>query len=588
MIRPSAIVAVLLICLLLIATPLVEAANPKDDKDKQVKTKIEKTADKKKEKDKQVEKAEEAIRSAEEAISEAEKKISNAEKAGLDVSEARDALRESKELLNDARKMLDNDPQRAASTARRAENMARMAASLVDRAAQKGETIEEQLRNYQELLNETGTIIKEARVAVEEALRIGGNVSEALQLIEEAERLLRNAESIHEERIEEAVRLATQARILAEKGLRVSEEIRAEIKNRLELRLKVKEAEETITRAQQAIDEAASKLSGTGLDEDSARPLREILRQAVELLEKSREKLLTSPEAAKALAEAAMRMAIRVTESVEEKLRNRFEVKAGHELNLSVSGKLSSLENEFRVENRLQLMAGLVNMSMERVLEKRMENGSVSIEIVKERIIVVGNKTLIEQVRVFERDGVIVEKKESIQMINETATASVLQLKQNEVNITRIDDAVSVDMLQRSDRVLRLRVSGPDGLGPRIMIIQLDSGAIGLGGEESLVVIVNGAEAKLAESVYDLLVGASEEPTYVLVKTASGYQVIVYFPHFSEYIVELRAIVMRILQFFDPQTAILATMAATMVIAVVMVLNMYRRYASRGRVLKLW
>ncbi len=144
-------------------------------------------------------------------------------------------------------------------------------------------------------------------------------------------------------------------------------------------------------------------------------------------------------------------------------------------------------------------------------------------------------------------------------------------------------------MVHRGDDLLKLRVYGPDGLGPRIVIIQLDAGAIRLAGEDGLVVTVNGEEAKLADSIYDLLAGVSEEPTYVLIKAASGYQVMVYFPHFSEYIVELKAIMMRALRLvLDPQTAIMATTTATMAIAVIMVLNMYRRYASRGRVLKLW
>jgi hypothetical protein len=307
------------------------------------------------------------------------------------------------------------------------------------------------------------------------------------------------------------------------------------------------------------------------------------------LLERAREKLSTNPEAARALADTAMRMAIQVSERIEEHLRSQVQVKVGEELNLSISGNLSSRRNEFRVENKLQFTNGLVSMTMERRMEKRLENGTIHVEIVRERILVVGNKTLIEQSRIIERDGAIIEREEITEELNDTATATILQIKQREVNITKIDQAVDVEMLQRSDEQLRLRVSGPDGLGPRILIIQLEAGAIGLAGEDGLVVMVNGEEAKLAESVYDLLAGVSEEPAYVLVKTASGYQVMVYFPHFSEYIVEIRAIAMKILSaFLDPQTAILATTAATMTIAVIMALNMYRKHAARGRVLKLW
>jgi len=582
MVKYSTIIALVMVCLLILSTPLIEtaqAAEKKKDK-----------TDEKKGKDIQVEKAREAIASAEQAISEAERKINEAEGTGVDISEAMDALREGKELLNEAKKLLSDDPQRAATVAKRAENMARMAVSLVEKASRKEETkTEEQLKNYRELVNETRDIIARAREAIEETTRSGRNVSEALQLIVQAEELLREAESQLEVRMEEAVRLATQARILAEKGLRISENIREETRARVELRLKIEEAEETITQAQQAIEETRSKLSSTDLDENSAKPLREILDQAVELLERAREKLSTNPEAARALADTAMRMATQVSERIEERLRSQVQVKAGEELNLSISGNLSSRGNEFRVENKLQFTNGLVSMTMERRMEKRMENGTIHVEIVRERILVVGNKTLIEQSRIIERDGVIIEKEETTEELNDTATATILQIKQREVNITKIDQAVNVEMLQRSDEQLRFRVSGPNGLGPRIMIIQLDAGVVRLAEEDGLVVMVNGEEAKLADSVYDLLAGVSEEPAYVLVKTISGYQVMVYFPHFSEYIVEIRAIVMRILgAFLDPQTAILATTAATMTIAVIMALNIYRKHAARGRVLKLW
>jgi hypothetical protein len=583
MIKSSTIIALVMVCLLILSTPLIETAQAAKKNDKPGKT------DEKKGKDIQIEEAREAIAAAEQAISEAERKISEAEGAGIDVSEAMDALREGEELLSEAKKLLSDDPQRAAVIAKRAENMARMAVSLVEKALRREETkTEEQLKNYRELVNETREIIAKARKAIEEASGYGGNVTEALQLIVQAEDLLREAESKHGVRIEEAVRLATQARILAEKGLRVSENLREETRARVELRLKMEMAEETIMQAQQAIEEARSKLSSADLDEKSAKPLREILGQAAELLEMAREKLSTNPDAARAIADTAMRMAIRVSERIEERPRIQTQVKAGEELNLSVSGKLSSRGKEFRVENKLQFNDGLVSMTMERRMEKRMDNGTIHVEIVRERILVVGGKTLIEQSRIIERNGTIIERKENTEELNETVTATILQIKQREVNITKIDQAVNVEMLQRSDEQLRFRVSGPDGLGPRIMIIQLDAGAVRLA-EDGLVVTVNGEEAKLADSVYDLLAGVGEEPAYVLVKTNSGYQVMVYFPHFSEYIVEIRAIVMRILgAFLDTQTAMLATTAATMTIAVIMALNMYRKRAYRGRVLKLW
>jgi len=584
MVKSSTIIALAIICLLILSTPLIETAQAAEKKDKP-----DRTVDMKG-KDIQVEKAREAIASAERAISDAERKINEAERTGVDVSEAMEALRESKELLSEAKKLLSDDPERAAAVAKRAENMARLAVRLVEKASRREETkTEEQLKNYRELVNETREIIVRAREAIDEAAKSGGNVTEALQVIMRAEELLREAESHLEIRMEEAVRLATQARMLAEKGLRISENIREETRARVELRLKIEEIEEVITQAQQVIEEARSKLSSADLDESSAKPLREILDQAVDLLARAREKLSTNPEAARALADTAMRMAIQVSERIEERLRSQVQVKAEEELNLSISGNLSSRGNEFRVENKLQFTNGLVSMIMERRMEKRLENGTIHVEIVRERILVVGNKTLIEQSRIIERDGAIIEEEEITEELNDTATATILQIKQREVNITKIDRAVNVEMLQRSAEQLKLRVSGPDGLGPRILIIQLDAGAVRLAGEDGLVVVVNGEEAKLAESVYDLLAGMSEEPAYVLVKTASGYQVMVYFPHFSEYIVEIRAIVMRILgAFLDPQTAILATTAATMTIAVIMALNMYRKHASRGRVLKLW
>lgn len=586
------IAAIMLICILLLTTTIIQAADAAEKtKDKpKTKTKPEKDGGKDEKVEREIEEAKKAIASAEDAISEAEGRIREAESAGLDISDARDALAEGESLLNEAKSILEKDPQKASTLAKRAENMARLAINLVEQASRKvRETREEQIRNYQEIIGEARGIIERARETIEEAVRIGGNVSEAVQLLQQAENLLRNAEEELDKDIGEAIRLATQARIIAEKALRISEKVREETRTMLELRVRIREAEELMNQAQIAIMNAESKIEGAKLDENFLRIMVEMLNQAREMLEKAREKLSINPESAKAHADIALRIANRVSERIEEQLRSQVELRAGPELNLSVIGNISSYGNMYRVENRLQFTSGLVTMHMEKRVERRLENGTLQVEIIKERIMVIGNKTLMVQERIMERNGEIIEKKEFTEELNETATASILEVKQREINITKIDASVQVDALHRDKDRLRLRVSGPDGLGARILVIQLGPDALSAVENGDLIVLVNDAEAKLADSIYQLLSDEVDEPAYVLIRTATGYQIMIYFPHFSEYIVEIRAVISRILgSLFNSQTALLATVASTIAIGLIMALNTYRRYSSRGRVLKLW
>lgn len=591
--RALTIAAIMFICILLLTTTIIQAVDAAEKtKDKtNTKTKPEKDGDKNVKDTQEIEKARKAIANADDAISEAENKIRDAENAGLSIPDAKDAISEGKSLLDEAKSILEKDPQRAASLAKRAENMARLAINLVEQASRKiKETREEQIKNYLEIIEEARGIIVRAREAIEEAVRIGGNVSEAIQLLQQAENLLRNAEAELDKDVGEAVRLATQARIIAEKALRISERVREETRTMLQLRVRIREAEELMDQAQIAIMNAESKLQGADLDENTLRTLTEMLGQAREMLEKAREKLSINPEAARTHADIALRIANRVSERIEEQLKSQVELRAGPELNLSVLGNISFHGNMYRVENKLQFTNGIVTMYMEKRVERRLENGTLQIEIIKEKIIVIGNKTLIEQVRILEKNGEVVIEQESSEELNESTTASILEVKKREINITKIDVSVQVDALHRDEDRLRLRVSGPDGLGARIIVIQLSTEALSAVENGDLVVLVNGAEAKLADSVYQLLSDEVDEPAYVLIKTASGYQIMIYFPHFSEYIVEIRAVISRILgALFDSRTALLATTASTIVIAIIMALNTYRKYySSRGRVLKLW
>lgn len=591
MLSKTTVVSLIIIALLLMSVTLAEDVYAKEDKtktkDKKEKTK---TITRDEKKQKQLESAIGAIESAEDSISEAERRINEARNAGFDVSDAVDALNEARRLLREAREILEEDPQRALVLANRSENMARMAASLAERLTRGDEDKrDETLKEFRELVRETRKIIEETRRVIEEILSSGGDASYASQLLSEAQNLLSEAELRIEAEVREAIRLATQARILAEEALRTAERIREEVRAELKLRLRIEEAERAIEQAQASIDEAELKLSSAQLDENSWRTLMKMLEHAREMLREAREKISDNPEAARALGEVAMRIAGQVMARIEERVRNRLEVGTGQELNLSVSGNLSVGGRNFRVENEVQLTNNVMTMMMRRTMEKVFENGTRQIEIVWERMVIIDNKTLISQLRVLERNGVVVEEDEVIEELNESAVSTILEIRKELINITKIDYAVNVDTLHRGRENLRLRVSGPDGLGARIIVIQLDPDVLSLDGEGDLVVLINNEEVEMAESIYELLLGEAEEPAYLLVRTDSGYQVMIYFPHFSEYIVEIKAIMARILgPILDSQAALFATIAATVAIASIMALNTYRKYASRGRVLKLW
>jgi len=119
---------------------------------------------------------------------------------------------------------------------------------------------------------------------------------------------------------------------------------------------------------------------------------------------------------------------------------------------------------------------------------------------------------------------------------------SVVEVSSKEATITQLDSKFSVSVSRPGDNALSVSIAGANGTGPRVLLINLAKDAGALSSLGSLRVTYDGNKISQASSLSQVLSGTSTSPpSYIVLATSSGVQLLVFIPHFSSHLIELLA-----------------------------------------------
>ncbi len=218
------------------------------------------------------------------------------------------------------------------------------------------------------------------------------------------------------------------------------------------------------------------------------------------------------------------------------------------------------------------------------------ENGTVLIN--REKIVTVGGKTIVsisKELVYSENESrnigqVSVEREQNI-------VGAWLKVSMNAPpEIYNLDKVIEAQIVEAEKNRVRVRLKAPDNTSGRLFIIELSPELVEIENILGFNLTVNSEIAILASSLLDLASGIYDQPAYVFVISAKGVQILLYIPHFSEYIIEINAIIQRILEVFKEnlqriftiQVATYATIIATIILIASTAIIIYqKRYLHR-------
>lgn len=202
------------------------------------------------------------------------------------------------------------------------------------------------------------------------------------------------------------------------------------------------------------------------------------------------------------------------------------------------------------------------------------ENGTVLIS--REKIVTVGNKTVvsISKELVYGRNESRNIGQVSLEREQNIVGAWFKIFKDSPPEVHRLDEAVEAQIMEVEKNRVRVRLRAPDNTPGRLFIIELSPELVDLENIMGFNLTVNDETAILASSLLDLASGIYDEPAYVFIISARGIQILLYIPHFSEYIVEINAVVQKALEafretlqrIFTTQVAAYTTITATIIL----------------------
>lgn len=466
------------------------------------------------------EKARKAIERAQDLIGKARELVAKAEETGIDISDYRDLLEEAEKKLAEAEKLLEEgEAEEAFSTAMSAQAVARIIVEAVKKllgaVAVEGGTAEELKKVLEELEEKLDELVEKAREL--------GYSSEALdELVDYAEKLLEDAWNTVSQNLE-----ATQ--MIVEELKDVLAEIEELIKGFTATTTTTETSAETTAPTTTTSVKTTVKGSETYFEETSTTTA-------------------TTAPPATTTAETA-------ETTTEEEAAETGET----EVKVEVSGG----DQEVKV----------VVEQVERKI--RYENGTTL--IIREKVTVVGNRTIVTLSKelVVERDGGEVKpiNKVSLEQ-NQSLVGAVIKVKAIKPQLIKIDQSLSVKVLEVKKNRLSIRLEAPDGTPGRLFVLELSPDTIDLQNLLGFKLTVNGEEAVLASSLLDLASGVYDEPAYVYIISAEGAQILLYIPHFSEYLVEVTGIIQQaaealaqtMKQILNTPTLTLATITATIIL----------------------
>ena len=154
----------------------------------------------------------------------------------------------------------------------------------------------------------------------------------------------------------------------------------------------------------------------------------------------------------------------------------------------------------------------------------------------------------------------------------------VVQLGNTGASVAQLDPRFSVSVSQPYDNSLIVTISASNVTGSRILLINITKNALPALQSGGLLVKYDNATIPEAASLMQVLYPENQTPSYIIIGTASGYQLLIYIPHFSTHIIQLIAEPLRIMPALAAQDPMMVAAVAAVISASVLVL------VFRGRI----
>ena len=137
--------------------------------------------------------------------------------------------------------------------------------------------------------------------------------------------------------------------------------------------------------------------------------------------------------------------------------------------------------------------------------------------------------------------------------------------------LTQLDPKFSVSVSRPGDNQLSVSISGTNGTGPRVLLINVTKDAGALSSLGALSVTYDGNKISEASSLSQVFSGTSTSPpSYLVLGTSSGVQLLVFIPHFSSHLIELLASPAPLGTFIAQVPLLLAGLAAVAAVSAVL------------------
>ncbi|MEM3397869.1 MAG: hypothetical protein QW724_03985 [Nitrososphaerota archaeon] len=458
------------------------------------------------------------------------------------------------------------------------------------------------------LLEEVGKLLSEARQEIEQAGDAGLDVKIYREILEAAE--LKYQEGLelykrgeHDKAFSTLVYAKTRIQIIIKA-------LQGIVGGKISVKPSIQEVQSKLESLKKKYDELES-IVVQFIEEE---PLEKLLSQARDLISKAEDILDKNPQTAYSLLVKAETVLRQVEEAVGVS-QTTVATKETETSHTSIQPITPSTKMENTVSTTLYIQQssstesetvreGEVNIELERkdgeyrvVVEHveyliQYENGTTLIS--REKIITIGNKTIVSI------------SKELVYGMNESRNIGQVSVEQ-ERNIVgawfkifkdappevyRLDEAIEAQIMEAEKNRVKVRLKAPDNTSGRLFIVELSPEVVDLENIMGFNLTVNNEKAILASSFLDLASGIYDQPAYVFIISARGIQVLLYIPHFSEYIVEINAVIQKVIEVFKEnlqriftiQVATYTTVTATIILiaSTAIIINQKRRLQKIG------
>lgn len=440
------------------------------------------------------------------------------------------------------------------------------------------------------LLKEVGELLDEARQKIEQAEDTGLDIKIYREILEAAElKYQEGLEFYKREDYDKAFPTLVYAKTRTQMIINALQRV---VGGTVPVKPSIQEVQSKLESLKKKYDELESIVAQS----IEKKPLEKLLSQARDLIGKAEDILDKNPQTAYSLLVKAEAVLRQVEEAVGVS-RTTVVMKENETSHTSIQPTTPSLKMEYTVSTTLYVQPsssteseavreGEVNIELERkdgeyrvVVEHveyliQYENGTVLIS--REKIITIGNKTIvsISKELVYGKNEsrnvgqVTVEREQNI------IGAWFKIFKDAPPEVYRLDEAIEAQVMEAERNRVKVRLKAPDNTSGRLFILELSPEVVDLENLMGFNLTVNNEKAILASSLLDLASGIYDQPAYVFIVSARGIQILLYIPHFSEYIVEINAVIQKIIEVFKEnlqriftiQIATYTTITATIIL----------------------